>query len=398
VKLSVAERRARLAWRHHLTPDARTDDVVGLVRDMVALHSSDPATVHLSALARQRTPDVTVLERALYGERSLVRMHGMRRTLFVVATDDAPVVQAACTDALATQERSRLLQLLADGDDADGAGAARRDARWLRRVERRTLSALERRGEAVAGDLSGDVPELAQRLSFGAGKRWAGTMGLSTRVLLLLAFEGSVVRGRPRGSWNSSQYRWLPMTALFPDGIERPARDEAVTELVRRWLLAFGPGTADDVKWWTGLTMGAVRAALAALDTAEVELDDATTALVLADDEAPIEREPDPWAALLPALDPTVMGWQRRDWYLGPHREAVFDRNGNAGPTVWWEGRVVGGWTQRKDGEIVHHLLEDVGRDARRRIEQEVERLATAIGDVRVTPRFRTPLEQRLST
>ena len=38
----------------------------------------------------------------------------------------------------------------------------------------------------------------------------------------------------------------------------------------------------------------------------------------------------------------TFMGWKERDWFLGEHAEPLFDRNGNAGPTVWRDGRVVG--------------------------------------------------------
>jgi hypothetical protein len=82
----------------------------------------------------------------------------------------------------------------------------------------------------------------------------------------------------------------------------------------------------------------------------EVDLG-ATAAYVLADDLDPTPM-PDPSAALLPTLDPTTMGWKERDWYLGPHGPTLFDSNGNAGPTVWWEGRVVGGSSQRRDGEI----------------------------------------------
>ena len=58
----------------------------------------------------------------------------------------------------------------------------------------------------------------------------------------------------------------------------------------------------------------------------------------------------------VPALDPTAMGWSQRDWYLGPHKEALFDRSGNVGPTIWWNGRIVGGWAQRRSGEIVVRL------------------------------------------
>ena len=107
-------------------------------------------------------------------------------------------------------------------------------------------------------------------------------------------------------------------------------------------------------------------------------------------------RHARPWVALLPALDPTVMGWAGRDWYLGPHRPALFDTNGNAGPTVWSDGRVVGGWAQRADGEVVVRFLEDAGAEARAAIEAEAARLGDWLGTVRITPRFRTPLELEL--
>ncbi len=107
--------------------------------------------------------------------------------------------------------------------------------------------------------------------------------------------------------------------------------------------------------------------------------------------------EPAPWVALLPAFDPSVMGWAGREWYLGPHGPRLFDVNGNPGPTVWCDGRVVGGWIQRRDGEIRLGLLEDVGREAEAAIDAQVERVAAWLGDVRVTPRFHTPMELELS-
>ncbi len=99
---------------------------------------------------------------------------------------------------------------------------------------------------------------------------------------------------------------------------------------------------------------------------------------------------------LLPTLDPTTMGWKERDWYSARTR-ALFDRNGNAGPTVWWGGRIVGGWSQRKDGEIVRKLLEDVGEDARTAVEAEAERLAAWLGDARVAPGFLPPFQRALA-
>ena len=109
-------------------------------------------------------------------------------------------------------------------------------------------------------------------------------------------------------------------------------------------------------------------------------------------------RSPEPWVALLPALDPTTMGWKERRWYLGDHGERTsFDRNGNAGPTVWVDGRVVGGWTQLPGGEVVFEVLEDVGRDATAAIGRTAADLGAWLGDVRIKPRFPTPLQKRLS-
>jgi Winged helix DNA-binding domain len=118
--------------------------------------------------------------------------------------------------------------------------------------------------------------------------------------------------------------------------------------------------------------------------------------MVLASDLDPTP-DPAPWVSLLPALDPTVMGWSDRSWFLGPHARALFDGTGNAGPTIWLSGRVVGGWAQRPDGEIATRLLEDVGADAAALIEAEAELVAGWLKGVRVIPRFRTPVERELS-
>ena len=149
------------------------------------------------------------------------------------------------------------------------------------------------------------------------------------------------------------------------------------------------------MRWWTGWTARQTRGALAAIPHTEVDLGGAT-GIVLADDLEPT-APPEPSAALLPTLDPTTMGWKERDWYLGPHASTLFDTNGNAGPTVWWDGRVVGGWSQRRDGEIVYRLLEDVGADAVAAIEAEANRVAEWVGDARFSPGFLPPFQRELA-
>jgi hypothetical protein len=387
-RVSVPQRRARLAIRHDLAAAVGTVD--DAARDLVALHSSDPVTVYLSAFARVARFTPAVLEASLYRRKTLVRMLGMRRTLFVVARDVAAIMDEACTKALAPGERRRLIRMIQD------QGIAKDGARWLDRACERTLDALCERGEAAAAELTEAVPQLRKKLSFGEGTAWAGQVGLSTRVLFLLAAEGRIVRTRPRGTWVSGQYRWAELETWLGAPLPPVERSEASAELLRRWLQAFGPGTLADIRWWTGWTAAQAKGALAEVDAGGVDLG-GTPGFVLPDDTDPVER-PDPWARLLPGLDPTTMGWKERDWYLGEHASQLFDRNGNAGPTVWADGRVIGGWTQTAEGRVVVRLLERVDRRRRDLVEEERERLQTWFGDTRVVPRFRTPLEKALAS
>jgi hypothetical protein len=406
-RITVEQRRARLGIRHrlgtagaapagHATAGVRTAGTAGgpveVAGAVVALHATDPATVYLSVAARTGLGPVSDVEQALYEDRSLVRMLGMRRTMFVVPVDLAPIVHASTTRAIAAVERGKLIQMLERaGVPASGADPGS----WLKGVEEATVQALGELGEATGTELAARVPGLRERVTMAEGKTYEATVNVTTRVLFQLAADGRIIRGRPRGSWISSQHRWSPMTAWFPGGLPEPPTLAARVQLVRRWLSAYGPGTVADLRWWTGWTAKWVQEALAGIRPVEVDLD-GVTGLVLPDDVDP-GPSPQPWVALLPALDPTVMGWPAREWFLGGHGPALFDRSGNPGPTVWCDGRIVGGWVQRKDGEIAYRLLEDVGAEAAAAIAEAAHRLRVWHGEIRVTPRFRTPLERELT-
>jgi hypothetical protein len=386
--MDVVERRARLVRRHRLDPASRVTDPLAVGRSLVCLHATDAVTVFLAIRARSERVAPADVERVLYEDRDLVRILGMRRTLWAVPREIVPVVFAAASRAVAARERKRLEGWIRD------SGVSSRPRAWLERAEDAALAAVAARGEALTREVVADVPLLAKKLRFGAG-RWAVGQSAGARVLAQLAMEGRLVRGRPRGTWISPQFRWARMEDWLGGPIEEVEVPAAQAELLRRWLAAFGPATEADMRWWTGWAARETRAALAALPHAAVDLDGAT-GYVLEDDLERTEAA-EPTAALLSTLDPTTMGWKERDWYLGPHGETLFDSNGNAGPTVWWEGRVVGGWSQRRDGEIAFRLLEDVGAEATAAVEREAERMAAWLGDARFSPGFLPPSQRALA-
>ena len=351
---TVAERRARLARRHFLNDHAQSPaDVAG---DVVGLHATDPATPYLSLWARVPGFTVADLDDELYQRRRLVKHLAMRRTLWVIRAEDLPLIQAGASDRVADNERRKVVA------DAQKAGVCVDGDAWLDTASRRSTDVISaKHGPTSARDLRAALPELAGQHDPAPGKRWGGETPLAPRILTVLSVRGDIVRGPNDGSWTVSRPRWAPMSDWLPSMPDAVSADVARTELVRRWLRAFGPATVTDIKWWFGNTLTWARQALLDLEAVEVDLD-GTPGFVLPDD---LEVEPDaePWCALLPGLDVTTMGWFDRDWYLGGHRSQVFDTNGNGGPTAWCDGRIVGAWGQDADGRVELRLLEDVGRD-----------------------------------
>jgi hypothetical protein len=296
------------------------------------------------------------------------------------------LAQAGASDRVADAERRRLIR------DVEAAGLHPDGGRWLSEAGDRVLAALSDGREATSSELRDEIPLLEGSIAYGEGKSWGGRVPVGPRVLTTLSAAGRIVRASNDGGWTISRPRWASMSAWLGEEIARPPRAEGVAGLVERWLRAFGPGTVADIRWWLGSTVAAVRRALADLRAIEVDLDGRVGYLLGDDLEAtdPVE----PWAALLPPLDPTTMGWFERDWYLGPYKRLLFDTSGNAGPTAWWDGRIVGGWRQDDAGEVVPQVLEDVGAHGLRALEHEAARLTAWLGGARVLPRFPSPLSK----
>jgi hypothetical protein len=383
---TVAERRARLARRHFLTRDAPSASIPDLTGSLIGWHATDPATPYLSLWARLPGFTVADLDAELYERRSLVKQLAMRRTLWVVAAPHLEMVQPGASDRVADTERRRLIA------DVEKAGVSDDGARWLDTACAHVLTYLGDHSHANSRELRAAIPELAGTYDPAPGKRWGGTTPLAPRVLTVLAVRGDIVRGPNEGSWTTSRHRWVGTADWLGSPVTTMPTDAARAELVRAWLRAFGPAPVTDIKWWFGSTLTAVRAALSAVDAVTVDVH-GSPGYALPDDLEP-EPNPAPWAALLPGLDVTIMGWSERDWYLGEHRGQLFDSNGNAGPTAWWNGRVVGGWYQDTDARVQLQLLEDPGAGARKTLLRKADELTQWLDGVRINPRFPSALSK----
>lgn len=379
------DRRARLAQRHRLLPRLRTDDVVRIADDVVALHSTDPVTVMLSAMIRMMRPSIGAVEEVVYEQRALIRHHAMRRTLWLATPDTVRLMHAAATRKLVGPARRQLAKMLTAAGVPDPEG-------WLENARSQVLTHLREHGPTTARELGREVSGLRVPLQLAPGKPYASTQGAHSQLITLLGFQGDLLRTRP-SSWIAGAYAYAATGDWLPGGLGEVEEVTAATELARRWLRRFGPGTTRDLQWWMGWTLGLTRRALDGCGAVPVALADGP-GWVAADDE-PVD-ETEPWVALLPALDPSTMGWKERSWYLPAAASDAFDSVGNGGPTIWVDGRIVGAWAQDKQGQIHLHYFEQVAAVRRREVDARVADLTAMVGDTRFTVRFPGDVHARI--
>lgn len=308
-----------LLGKQHLAPGSAGDDVVSLAADLIGLHATSSLSPYLSAAARLDSFRPEDLDGELYERRSLLRLKCMRGTVFVVPQDLAPVLFAATR-----------------------AATADRDRRWLSLAR----EDYERWAPRVLGALDGTAAGAAElRAQLGADNRLTG-------VISILCDEGLILRDRPTGTRRSSAFRYRRFDDVFPElDLSAVPERTAVAQLVHRYVAAYGPVSEHDIAWWSGLPLAVVRPAVAALGDAIVPIDVAGAPeqlLMTADDlsrAGTAAPAADGSVALLPVLDPLLMGYRDRDRFLDPSlRGFVYDPGGNVTFTVLAEGRVAGVW------------------------------------------------------
>ena len=191
----------------------------------------------------------------------------------------------------------------------------------------------------------------SRRRSRSAPGRWALQQSAGSRVLPLLAAQGRLLRGRPRGTWISGQYRWVPTQAWLG---ERTRPTPAARHGPRSSELAPGERARGRSSTSAG-GQGSPRERFARRSPRSARSRSSSTGR-----RARARRRPRPGREPPSRQPRSSRRSTRRRWAgrsgsgtSGRTAPVLFDRNGNAGPTVWWDGRVVGGWSQRGDGEIV---------------------------------------------
>jgi hypothetical protein len=349
---------------------------------MTVLHATEPATPYLSLFARIDSFTRADLEAALFESKSLVKQLAMRRTLFVFPRDLLPAAVSSPSARVAQQEASLLVK------DLERSGVTGDGASWLATAREAVLRRLAGGAELGVRELRESLVELAGQVSRYVHKPYGAVLHVAPRVLNWLSATGDVVRGHNAGHWRISRPLWTRMDDWLGAAVSRCEMRVGYAELVRSYLRTFGPVTERDLVWWFGATTGAMRQALSDLNAVQVQLEREQAGWVLPDDV-----DPEPWAALLPALDPTTLGWKERDFYLAPDfYSAIFDWSGNCGTTAWWDGRIVGTYVQDDAGRVELIVPRDPAPVGRAALQAEAERLRDWLDGEKVSSLYKAPL------
>jgi len=384
------ERRARLARRHAVAEPYRVDSPEAAVDAVLALHATEAATPFLSLNARVDDCSRETMSAALTESRTLVKQLAMRRTVFVFPRDELIPVLSAPAGRGARPERTRLIK------EAETEGIADDGAAWLDAARTAVLGELAGGTMLSARELRERLTELTGRVLRFAQKEYAAVQHIAPRVISWMGMAGDVARAGNAGGWRANRILWARMDEWIGEPLDRIPEADAYRRLVARYLYAFGPVTETDLVWWFGATKAAMRQALHELGAVRVRLEREQNGWVLPDDVDPVAPV-EPWAAVLPALDPAALGWKERDFYLAPEfASQIFDWSGNCGTTAWWDGQIVGSYVQDTAGRIELVLGRDPGPVGRAALDAQARRLETWLDGERVNAAYKSPIAKHL--
>ena len=367
--------RATLARQHLLERVPAGGPVEHVIEGVGGLQAQEPASPYLALWARVDGFEADSLDRA-FRDRRVVKATLMRATLHAVSRLDYVGLRPAVGPMLTSLTRRER----GGGPEPDRLESLANAALAFASTPR---SNTELRGHvgALAGDLDPD-------------DAW-----------WWVRRHAPFVHAPTPTAWSFGRRPLLAAAGAWIDGHTLADAAAAVEHLVRRHLGAFGPATAADVAAWSGLPVARLRIGIDAIERAgelrrftdqrgRVLLDLAGAPLPSADVEVP--------ARLLPMWDSVLLAFADRTRVISDeHRRVVVARNGDTLPTFLVGGRVAGLWWAEHDGGRSRIVLEPfgrLGRDSRRALEREGERLADFVAPLEpeVYRRYRRSRARRL--
>jgi hypothetical protein len=331
-------------WRlesQHLAARAPRRRLLNVVGEVCGVQAQVLSSAELQLWARLEGVSSKDIRDALWEKRTLVKSWAQRGTLHLHTAGDWPTYAAA----LGTHDRwwkgAWLRMIGMSAEELRATLDAIRDSLGARPLTREQLA------EKVAGKVG---PKSRERLLSGWGE-----------MLKPASFEGALLAGPPKG--RSVTFvrpdRWLNGWKVL-DG------QEAMHQVLRRFLAAYGPATREEFARWWGIQPAPAGRVISSMPPGELEEVDVggTRAWARAGDVADLARKRSPGhVALVPGFDHYVVAFRPREQLVDKrHAAKVFRTAGWISPVVLIDGRVAGVWAHERSGERIEVTVRPFGQ------------------------------------
>jgi hypothetical protein len=339
--------RARRLARSALTE--RSTSLLDVVRQTGGIHAQVQAAAELQLAARVDGVTQHDVRDALWHDRTLVKAWTLRGTLHLHPADELPLWAAA----------RRPSGALPEWPDPAGVVHAPVSAEEVAELH------------AAVWDVASGEPLTREQLADAVVHKVGSKHERRLRSGFSF-FTGDLCQGPPQGN---------KITLVRPDmwigTWKRVKRNDAVREILRRFLFAYGPARPSDFREWFGEDVP-----FEAVEEVDVE---GHRAFVLAGDTEFPELAKS--VRLLPEYDVYLMGFRERD-HLVPARVrdqvAAHGRGRYEGPAgvrfVLADGLTAGLWERRKSAKRLELTVTPAGRINRAALKAEAERFAAFFG------------------
>jgi hypothetical protein len=359
----VEQLRAWRLRRHHLDTPAPAGALLDVAAELCGIHAQLASSAELALWLRVEGVRPGDVDRLLWNAPALVRTWALRGTLHLLPAREYALWLAALGGYRHFLKPGWLRAFAITAGELEALIGAVGDA-----LHDRILTRAELVDEVAR--ITGSTM-LAERLR----ESWGA-------YLKPASFRGQLCFAPPDGQ----NVRFTHPATWIAD-LGTADADEALEELTRRYLSAYGPAAREDLGRWWGVSPAQAGRRITALGDAAVELQagnrrgfmlasDATRAAALA---------PPSGVRLLPAFDPYVIGAVRTDTDVlaAEHRARVHRPQGWISPVLLVAGRMAGVWRHERSAQRIAVEVEPFDRlddEARAGAEAEAARLAAFLG------------------
>ena len=337
------------------------------VRRMVAVQSQYDGSVPLALWARCPGVAVDWVEQAIEKKRTLIKSWSLRMTLHVQAAEDWPLIVGA--------GGGPWLEWFYQGL-----------SKWtgMQRGE------ITKRLNGIARALKGQprsrraLHERVPTLVSPDGSMWGyDVKGLAFRgELLIVGREGAQPVFAHREQWLADQ-AWEP-----------PAPEQALYELARRYLSAYGPASVQDFAHWSGLQVKNGKKAFAGIadELVPVEVEGQRQPVFVLEQELNKLRRAGqdvPAVVLLPKFDVLLLARKDKSWLVDDqYYKRIHGKAGQVEAAVLLSGRAAATWRIKRGKTLIATVapFTPLGKSAQKQVEREFSKLAHWLGstDMRV--------------